>query len=102
MLKQIITKILYVYAVLALILSGLVVRGDIVTYNLHTYSESATFFTLCIFLLVLTSEISALTAFVCKGRDHRNIGDYIMIPVIFLAANICVSLRLILPLLRVI
>ena len=98
--KQIVAAFLYIYAVFALIVSGAIIKSDIVMYYLYTYSESYGFSALCMIFLVFTAGAATIFAFLYKGKE-RHIGDYIVVSIIYLAINICVSLRLILPLIKV-
>ena len=99
MKKQIITKILYSYSVLALIISCVIIHSNIVTYYKFTHGvsyHSGIFFA---FFMLITSELAAFIAFLYK-REEKKVSDYIVVIVVCSITNILIFSWIILMLIK--
>ncbi len=87
MKRRVVSVILYVYAWLKLLFFNSWLRGlwlEYIDYTAWGHNINAQ-----TMISVLSVGITAYTAFLCIGKERRNVWDYIAVIPIFVWANFC-------------
>ncbi len=86
MKRRVVSVILYIYAWLKLLFFNMYLEGLWLEYIYYMRLDDANFKTM---ISVFSVGITAYTAFLCIGKERRNVWDYIASIPIFVWANFC-------------